>query len=114
VSEPLSFPSFEKPCVRVALWEAATPPSEETLRGQLSAEGYGVVRWQNEPRTGYPPHAHIYPETLWVITGSVSALLPAELRILELLPGDRVELPAGMLHAVVAGPEGAAYLLATR
>ena len=112
--DPIQFPSFPKPAVRAVLWEGRGKPSEEAIREQLTAEGYGVVRWTNEPATGYPPHAHIYPETMWVVSGNLTVVLPADSRLLELLPGDRVEIPQGVLHGVMAGPEGATYLLATR
>jgi quercetin dioxygenase-like cupin family protein len=49
-----------------------------------------------------------------VTEGSVTVALPTDGRLIELLPGDRIEIPQGVLHAVIAGAEGAAYLLATR
>lgn len=112
--EPIPFPSFPKPAVRVVLWEGPGKPSEEAIRAQLVTAGYGVVKWTSEPVTGYPPHAHIYPETMWVVAGSLTLILPANDKLLELLPGDRVEVPQGVLHGVMAGEEGATYLLATR
>lgn len=108
------FPQSPRTAVRVRLWAGSQPPVEEELRAGLTAEGYQVVRWQNEPATGYPPHAHIYPELLWLLAGSLTVLLPAEGRLLELAPGDRVVLPQGVAHGTMAGPEGAVYLLATR
>lgn len=114
MSETIEFPTFPKPAVRVVLWEGPGKPTEEGIRERLTAEGYGVVKWANEPATGYPPHAHIYPETMWVVEGNLTVILPADKRLLELLPGDRVEVPQGILHGVMAGAEGATYLLATK
>ena len=71
-------------------------------------------RWSNDPATGYPPHAHIYPELLWLVAGSLTLILPAEERLLELTPGDRIEVPQGVVHGTMAGADGAVYLLATR
>jgi quercetin dioxygenase-like cupin family protein len=113
-SDPIPFPSFPKPTVRVVLWEGPGKPTEEAIRGRLVAEGYGVVRWDSEPATGYPAHAHIYPETMWVVSGNLTVVLPTDSRLIELLPGDRIEVPQGVLHGVMAGAEGAVYLLATR
>lgn len=114
MSDPIVFPSFPKPAVRVVLWEGRDKPTEKMMREHLTAEGYGVVQWTTEPAAGYTPHAHIYPETMWVIQGSVTVILPAEDRLLELLPGDRIVVPQGVVHGVMTGAEGATYLLATR
>lgn len=114
MGEPLRFPDFPKPRVRVVLWEERGKPAEQDIRDRLTAEGYGVVKWNSEAATGYGPHAHIYPEMLWMLEGSVTLALPADGRLIELLPGDRIEIPQGVLHAVIAGAEGAAYLMATR
>lgn len=113
-SKVLRFPHFDRPRVRVTLWEGRSRPSEDALRAELTAEGYQVVKWSNDPATGYPPHAHIYPELLIVITGDLMLILPAEERLLELAPGDRALVPQGILHGTMAGPEGAIYLLATK
>ena len=114
MGEALRFPKFPKPAVQVVLWERPGRPTEESIRGRLAAEGYGVVLWRTEPATGYPPHAHIYPETMWVIGGSLTVVLPADSRLIELLPGDRIEIPQGMVHGLMAGADGAVYLLATK
>ena len=110
----LSFPSIRKPVVRVSLWDGPGRPTEETLRARLTADGYQAVKWANDPGTGYPPHAHIYPELLWLITGSLTVVLPTEARLLELAAGDRIEIPRGLAHGTMAGADGADYLLATR
>lgn len=113
-SRVLKFPEKARPCVQVTLWEGPGCPSEERQRAQLMADGYQVVRWASEPATGYPPHLHIYPELLWLVSGSLTVVLPAEDRLLELSPGDRAEMPAGLVHGTMAGADGAVYLLATR
>ena len=110
----VAFPKFARPMVRVTLWEERRRPVEEDLRDRLVADGYGVVRWSNEAATGYPPHAHIYPELLWLVSGSLTVILTAEKRLLELAPGDRIEVPQGLVHGTMAGSDGAVYLLATR
>ncbi len=106
MGEALQFPKYSKPAVKVVLWEGPGRPTEEELRGHLATEGYGVVLWRTEPATGYPPHAHIYPEAMWVIEGSLTIVLPAEARL--------IEMPRGMLHGIMAGADGAVSLLATK
>jgi quercetin dioxygenase-like cupin family protein len=112
--EPLRFPEFPKPAPRVVLWEAARRPDEAAILDELTREGYGVVRYRQEPAAGYGPHAHVYPETMWVVEGNLTILLTSEARMIELLPGDRIDIPQGVAHGVIAGVEGAVYLLATK
>jgi quercetin dioxygenase-like cupin family protein len=117
MSEPsnvLQFPRRPRPAVQVTLWEGPGRPDELTVRAGLTAQGYQVVAWRSEPAEGFPPHVHIYPELMWLLEGSLTIILPVENRLLELLPGDRIALPAGLVHGTMAGAEGAYYLLATR
>jgi len=114
VARVLPFPTFSKPRAAVIFWEERGRPEEQVLRARLAVEGYQVVGWSNEPAQGYPPHAHVYPELLWLLRGSLTVILPVERRLLELEPGDRIEIPIGLVHGTMAGPEGASYLLATR
>jgi quercetin dioxygenase-like cupin family protein len=110
----LPFPTISKPRVSVTLWDGPHALDEARLREHLAAAGYQVVRWTSAPHQAYVPHAHIYPETLWVLSGTVTLVLPEERRLLELSAGDRAELPAGTLHALLVGADGATYLMATR
>ncbi len=109
----LPFPRARKPAPKVFLWEERRPPDETQLREQLAAGGYQAVKWSSEAGQAYMPHAHIYPELLWLLTGNITVILIAERRLLELGPGDRLEMPPGMLHALLIGPDGADYLIAT-
>jgi quercetin dioxygenase-like cupin family protein len=108
------FPRFPRPRPLVTLWGERGRPDEHALRARLAGDGYQVVGWSNEPAQGYPPHTHVYPELLWVIRGSLTVILPVERRLLELEPGDRIEIPIGLVHGTMAGSDGATYLLATR
>jgi len=113
-NKPLRFPEFPKPTPRVVLWEGARRPDEGTIHEELTGGGYGVVRYRQEPSAGYGPHAHVYPETMWVVEGSLTIILTSEARMVELLPWDRIDIPQGVVHGVIAGVEGAVYLLATK
>lgn len=110
----LPFPARPKPILRVIFWDQPGRPLEEELRRRLTEDSYQAVKWTSEPATGYPPHIHIYPELVWVVSGSLTVILPLENRLLELAPGDRIEIPRGTTHGTMAGPDGATYLLATR
>jgi quercetin dioxygenase-like cupin family protein len=91
-----------------------TRPDLEALRLRLVNEGYQALKWTSEPRQAYIAHAHIYPELLWLVEGSLTIVLPENNRLIELTPGDRLEMPAGTMHGILAGPDGAVYLVGTR
>ena len=111
----LSFPKIRRPGVEVTLWEAQRGrPQEDVLLAELTCQGYQALPWEVEPNQNYLPHAHVYAETLWVVRGTITLVLPIDRRMLELMPGDRVLVPPGTLHTTFAGPEGARYLVATR
>jgi uncharacterized protein YjlB len=56
-------------------------------------------------RAGCP---HI--EVLYVVRGSITFGLPGRGEALELRVGDRLDLPAGVAHDAVVGPDGVACL----
>ncbi len=110
----LHFPIRAQPTISVSLWEKKSAPDIDTCREQLAAEGYHALQWSNSAEEQFGPHAHIYPELLWLIEGSLTIILPSQHRMIELLPGDRIEVPAGTSHGAVTGEFGARYLIATR
>jgi hypothetical protein len=51
---------------------------------------------------------------VFVSQGSITFALPHHGRDLRLSAGDRLELPAGVAHSAVAGPQGVACIEAHR
>jgi quercetin dioxygenase-like cupin family protein len=76
------------------------------LAARLRAEGLDPSRWSNGPADRYPTHEHDYDKVIVAESGSITFGLPGEGRSMALGAGDRLELPAGTLHAAVVGPEG--------
>lgn len=81
-------------------------PGEATLRQQFAAEGLHPVPWANGPGDRYAPHAHPYHKVLYVVQGSIRFGLPKHGQTLDLNAGDRLNLPAGIIHDAVVGPRG--------
>jgi len=75
-------------------------------RRRLAAEGLSASEWANGPGDRYAPHAHDYDKVLVVVAGSVTFHLPVVDAAHGLAAGDRLELPAGILHAADIGPDG--------
>jgi hypothetical protein len=89
---------------------------EETLQARMAAEGLNPSAWGNGPGDRYAPHRHDFDKVIVVAAGSIVFELPdlPELpvagRSIELTTGDRVELPAGTLHAARVGDAGVTCL----
>lgn len=82
-----------------------------TLGVRLSSEGLDdVTSWSNGPRDRYPEHRHGYDKVLVTAVGSITFTLPELGQVVELRPGDRLDLPADTLHAAEVGPDGVTCL----
>jgi quercetin dioxygenase-like cupin family protein len=73
---------------------------------QLRGEATGCYSWSNGPGDRYTPHSHDYEKVLYCVEGSITFVLEAEGRKLDLESGDRMVLPAGTIHSAVVGPSG--------
>ena len=93
-------------------WDATGAPSEAALRSRLEAEGFGVFCWRDEAGATYTAHAHDHDESLWIVDGEITFGIGGAPH--RLGPGDRLMLPAGMVHTAHAGPVGARYLIGQR
>jgi quercetin dioxygenase-like cupin family protein len=80
--------------------------SLEELMTRLRAEAGGCYSWSNGPGDRYAPHSHNYEKILYCVDGSITFLLEAEGRQLDLKAGDRMVLPSGTVHSAVVGPAG--------
>ncbi len=91
-------------------WEQPTPPSEADLRLRFAQEGLTCYAWSNGPYDTYAPHDHPYHKVLYVLRGSITFYLLDLGTTCALKAGDRLNLPAGTLHAAEVGPEGVVCL----
>jgi quercetin dioxygenase-like cupin family protein len=92
--------------VTVQPWGNDQPPTETTIRQILRAEGLEHYRWSNGPGDVYGAHTHPYHKVLYVVAGTITFGLPADEQQVVLHTGDRMELPPGINHDAVVGPEG--------
>jgi quercetin dioxygenase-like cupin family protein len=80
--------------------------SMDDLMTNLRREAGSCYSWSNGPHDRYGAHSHPYEKVLYCVDGSITFLLEPEGRSLELAAGDRMVLPAGMVHSAVVGPHG--------
>jgi quercetin dioxygenase-like cupin family protein len=100
--------------VRLAhlVWDGDRPPTEAELRTRLAADGFHALLWTDAPGAHYQPHTHAEDESLWVLAGEITFEVGG--LTYRLQSGDRLQLPAGTLHAATAGSDGATYLIGER
>ncbi len=96
--------------VKITPWSGAAAPGETDIRKLLASEGLRPYRWSNGPYDVYSAHRHSYNKVIVVVTGSIEFGLPETGRRAEIRPGDRLELPAGVLHDARVGAAGVVCL----
>lgn len=77
---------------------------------RLRDEGLDPTAWSNGPGDRYAAHEHGYDKVIAVERGSIRFGLPGDGRSLDLVAGDRLELPAGTRHDALVGPDGVTCL----
>jgi uncharacterized protein YjlB len=102
--------NLEEAGVKVTPWSHDRPPSEAELRQMYAAEGMAPYRWSNGPHDRYQAHTHGYHKVIYVVSGSITFGLPERGESIKLGAGDRLDLPAGVLHDAIVGPRGVVCL----
>lgn len=80
------------------------------LTNRLRAEGLDPKPWSNGTGDRYPAHDHSYDKVIVCAAGSIRFGLPGSGDTLALIPGHRLELPAGTSHDAVVGADGVTCL----
>ena len=87
-------------------WRMETPPKESEIRKILGQQGLSGYRWSNGPGDVYRAHSHPFHKIIFVLEGSITFILPGVGERVTLVSGDRLYLPAGMLHEEKVGSQG--------
>jgi quercetin dioxygenase-like cupin family protein len=77
---------------------------------RLAAEGLPASQWGNGPNDTYAAHSHEYDKVLVATAGSITFHLTGLSRDVNLAAGERLDLPAGTVHAATVGPRGVTCL----
>ena len=96
--------------LRVTSWTSSELPTQEGLWRLMADEGLSPYSWSNGPRYIYSEHSHLYNKVIYVVRGSITFGLPQENRQVHLEAGDRLDLPAGIVHDATVGAEGVVCL----
>jgi quercetin dioxygenase-like cupin family protein len=76
----------------------------------MTDEGLSPYSWSNAPHDVYAAHSHLYNKVIYVVQGSIQFGLPELGQSLTLKAGDRLDLPAGVVHDAVVGAQGVVCL----
>jgi quercetin dioxygenase-like cupin family protein len=96
--------------VTVQEWEREESPSKQKIRRMMAEEGLSPYQWSNAPGDVYGAHSHNYHKVIYVVEGSITFGLPERGEKVPLQTGDRLDLPAGIRHDAVVGPNGVVCL----
>lgn len=81
----------------VKRWDAADGPLQlSALRRELQSEGLNTAWWSEVPGVRIAEHEHPFPEARWVLSGYLRVYVGDE--IVDLGPGERLDLPPGTRH----------------
>lgn len=83
--------------------------NKEELKSKLVSEGFSnVYEWKDDPGTRYESHSHKGKVTLFIVSGSVTFYGNIN-KVLS--SGDCFEVPVGVEHSAIVGPEGCEYVV---
>ncbi|ACZ41121.1 hypothetical protein Tter_0199 [Thermobaculum terrenum ATCC BAA-798] len=91
---------------KVTRWPGDTPPTDEQIQQIMRRENLPFYTWSNSPGDVYAPHSHSYHKVLYVAKGSITFGFPETQTKIEMHPGDRLDLPPGIVHDAIVGSEG--------
>jgi quercetin dioxygenase-like cupin family protein len=76
----------------------------------LEREGFArVYVWQDRPGAVYGDHTHATISAHVIVTGEMSLTQGGVTRTYRV--GDRVDVPAGVIHSARMGPSGCRYVI---
>ena len=90
----------------VTAWSDSSAPTQSRLWQLMANEGLSPYSWSNGPFDVYSAHSHSYNKVIYVVRGSITFGLPQLGKQLTLKAGDRLDLPAGVVHDAHVGAEG--------
>lgn len=95
---------------KLTRWAKSTPPTRQELHALYRSEDLSPYEWSNGPGDEYSAHTHSYHKVLYIVSGSITWILPDLNQEIETFPGDRIDLPRGTAHAARVGPHGVVCL----
>ena len=100
--------------IEVRRRQEGDPAGEKAIRTKFMSQGFQPYRWSNRAGDTYTAHSHSYSKVIWVVRGDIIFKFPELEDEIMLEEGDRLELPAEMVHEAIVGKTGVVCLEAHR
>lgn len=97
---------------RLTHWPGKQVPGEREVNTVLRREGLRGHCWSNGPDERYRSHSHDEGKVLYCLSGGIVFHVAGT--SVELSPGDRLEIEAGVVHSADVGPHGVVCLEAMK
>ena len=97
---------------RLTPWTGPAAPGGAEIKALLRGEGLHPYSWSNAPGYRYAAHSHDYTKILYCLSGSIVFHVGGG--SVDLEPGDRLQIEAGVMHSADVGPQGVVCLEAAR
>ena len=96
-------------------WESSDTPTEDNLKEKMTGAGLSPERWTANDGHRFDVRQHDYHKVVYCVEGSIWFTFPDDPdTVIELEPGDRLDLPAGIRHGALTGMEGVVCLEARK
>jgi mannose-6-phosphate isomerase-like protein (cupin superfamily) len=92
--------------IKLTRWKGAQHPTLQAITKQMEVEGLRPYSWSNGPNFRIAARSHGYTKIMYVVEGSLELVITDINQSVILRPGDRLELPRGMRHSTIVGPNG--------
>lgn len=93
--------------VQVRRWEGGQHPTLSAITRLLHNEGLRPYMWMNTPNHRHAVRSHGYDKVLYIVDGALEVTFPDANQRVRLRTGDRIDIPAGVRHAIIVGRSGA-------
>ena len=91
-------------------WTGAEPPTEPAIERIFREARLSPSRWSNGPGDRYAAHSHSYHKVLYCVRGSIRFLCGSDEELIDLAPGDRLDIPPSLPHSATVGRRGVACM----
>lgn len=92
--------------VEITRWQGSQNPSVSAITRLMNKEGLIPYDWRGTPNSRQAVRSNNYHRIIYVTAGALDVVLPDVNQSAKLRVGDRIAIPAGIRHGLIAGHTG--------